>query len=67
VRAILPHMGHKVKIAPVRQRFWDNDLHTTVIRTVGHRAVCECGERSKVKRRKGELRTWQRDHRAQVK
>jgi len=33
-------------------KFWDGDLHTTVIRTVGHRAVCECGERSKVTRRK---------------
>jgi hypothetical protein len=55
---------HSVKLNPVRQKFWDSELHTTVIRTVGHRAVCECGERSKVKRSKGALREWGKAHRA---
>jgi len=59
-------MTHAVKIRPVRRKFWDGDLHTTVIRTVGHRAECECGERSKVKRSKRELRTWARAHHEHV-
>jgi len=59
-------MPHRVKIRPVRQKFWDGDLHTTVIRTVGHRAVCECGERSKVRRSKRELREWRKAHRSHV-
>jgi hypothetical protein len=60
-------MAHKVKIASVRMSSWNDALSVNHLRLIGFRAVCECGERSKVKRRKGELRAWQREHRAQVK
>jgi hypothetical protein len=59
-------VAHNVKIKTVRRRFWDDGLRTTVVRTVGHRAECECGERSKVRRSKRELRTWARAHHEHV-
>src|SRR5207302_10347623 len=34
--AILLPVAHPVKIAPVRQRFWANDLHPTVTVTLAH-------------------------------
>jgi hypothetical protein len=59
-------MEHEVKIVPFRVKAWDDELRTTVIRTLGHRAVCSCGERSRPKRRKRDLRTWARAHREHV-
>jgi hypothetical protein len=57
---------HVVTITPFRQRHWDSELHTTVVRTHGYRAVCSCGERSRVKRKRRELRGWARAHHAHV-
>jgi len=59
-------VAHHVTIRPFRQRHWDDELRTTVIRTHGYRAVCSCGERSGVKQKRRELRTWARAHRDHV-
>ena len=53
---------HHVEIRPFRVKAWDDELRTTVIRTLGQIAVCSCGERSRVKRRKRDLHTWRRAH-----
>ena len=53
---------HRVKLQPVRLRCHDDDLGCDRLTLIGYRAVCQCGARSKVKRSRHDLRTWQRAH-----
>lgn len=34
---------HRVEVVPVRQKVWDDDLQTWVLRAIGARYVCDCG------------------------
>lgn len=53
---------HSVKLTPVRIRTHDDDLGCDVLHLIGYRAVCSCGQHSRIKRSKHELRTWARSH-----
>jgi hypothetical protein len=53
---------HRVSFQPLRVRYHDDDLGCDVLRLIGYRAVCSCGQRSQAKRSKRELRTWKRAH-----
>ena len=58
---------HRVKLHPVRLKAWDDSLGCDRLHLIGYRAECSCGVKSKVKRSRRELRTWQRAHMAHVR
>jgi hypothetical protein len=45
-------VAHKVKVAPVRLASWNDALAVNHLRLIGFRAVCECGWKGKVKRKR---------------
>jgi hypothetical protein len=40
---------HRVEVVPVRHKMWDDDLQTWVLRTIGARYVCDCGDKGQVR------------------
>lgn len=53
-----------MRIVPVYQRLHDRELHADVRRTIGFRALCDCGWRGPVRRTVREARETVRDHAA---
>jgi hypothetical protein len=55
-------MPHHVKIVPARLRYYDPDLGCARRRVIGYRAVCECGEYSRVQATVRLAREWRAEH-----
>lgn len=59
-------VSHKIRVVPVRVRWYEDKLLVDATRVVGYRAVCSCGFRSVVLKSVQAARASGREHRARV-
>jgi hypothetical protein len=55
---------HRLRLVVVRVKRWSPELRAQLLRGVGYRYACSCGERSPVRPTVAGLAEWRRDHQA---